>query len=80
MADVLEGFEHLASLYWDPEGLEAEVLRSQNARYLVHAALKQGRWTPWDYDPPSGAAQRFVRHGDDFPEVERRGYLPYGDD
>lgn len=79
LADVVATLEKIAAETWDPEALHREILHNQNMRGLVHAALMRGRWTPWDYQPPYDAAsQRYVRHSDKFPDVERRGYLPYG--
>ncbi|MCG8354885.1 MAG: choline-sulfatase [Kiloniellales bacterium] len=66
---------------WGLEALAEEVSASQKARKLIDAALGQGRRERWDFVPRLEAeSQRYVRHGDAFPDVERRGYLPYGSD
>ena len=39
--------------------IDARVRSSQRERFLVSRALRQGRPTPWDHDPPYGAAGRF---------------------
>lgn len=72
-----ESFERLLAETWEPERLHQDVLLSQKQRALVHAALSKGRWQPWDHEPTYEAFDRFVRHRDSFPDVERRGYLPY---
>ncbi len=80
MADLVESFERIVAETWDPDGLHEAIVRSQQARGLVHAALTKGRWSSWDHVPAYDAHDRFVRHRDGFPEVERRGYLPYASD
>ena len=77
MAGLVEDFERTLAATWDPAALTEQILDNQRRRALVHAALTRGRWTDWDYAPPYRAGERLVRHRDDFPEVERRGYLPY---
>ena len=77
MADLVEDFERIVAQTWDPDALHAAIVRNQQARALVHAALSQGRWNAWDHVPTYDAQGRFVRHRDGFPEVERRGYLEY---
>jgi choline-sulfatase len=65
-----------AAAIWDLDALAAEKRASQTARSVVNAAHHQGRRQPWDYVP--GASPRdfgYVRSGDTFPEIDRRGYL-----
>jgi choline-sulfatase len=62
---------------WDLDVLPEQVEASQAARRLVHAALGEGRRQAWDFAPSLGADDGlYVRRGDAFPDVERRGYLP----
>ena len=77
MQGVRADFEAIAEQHWDADALREQVIDSQHRRRLVHAALSKGRWQAWDYVVPAGAGERYVRHHDRFPEVERRGYLPY---
>ncbi len=63
---------------WDLERLAADVRANQTARKLIDAALAQGRRESWDFLPrPLAQNTRYVRRGDAFPDVERRGYLDY---
>ena len=39
------------------------------------AALRQGRPTSWDYDPPYEAATRYIRNREDMYELQRRARL-----
>lgn len=46
---------------WDYPVLEQTILASQQRRLFAQRALLQGRFTPWDYQPPDDAARRYVR-------------------
>jgi choline-sulfatase len=46
---------------WDYAALERRILESQRRRLFVHESLLQGRWTAWDYQPPSDASREYVR-------------------
>ncbi len=67
----------MADEMWDLEALAADVVASQTARKVVDDALSRGRQEIWDFTPQPAVHQSYVRRGDAFPEVERRGYLPY---
>jgi choline-sulfatase len=61
---------------WDLDSLAEEKRASQTARSVVNAALHQGRRQPWDFVPGALVQNTgYVRSGDTFPEVDRRGYL-----
>jgi len=68
----------LAESTWPLDTLLDDVIRSQSERKLVDAALSVGRQEQWDFIPQSQGSN-YVRRGDAFPTVERRGYLPYSD-
>jgi choline-sulfatase len=46
---------------WNYDTLEQQILASQQRRLFAQAALLQGRWSAWDYQPPEDAARRYVR-------------------
>jgi len=70
----------VAESNWPLDTLLDDVIRSQSERKLVDAALSVGRVQPWDFVPrPLQQNTNYVRRGDAFPAVERRGYLPYSD-
>ncbi len=86
--DNLEGQNHpeeerlgkIAEDTWPLDTLLDDVIRSQTERKLVDAALSFGRPEPWDFVPRALQQNtNYVRRGDAFPTVERRGYLPYND-
>jgi choline-sulfatase len=63
---------------WDLEALSREVYANQTARKLIDSALSKGRREIWDFTTGATAQSgQFVRHGDFFPDAERRGYFPY---
>lgn len=82
LADHADAAEDLARLtamaerVWNLDQLAEEKRASQIARTIVNTALQQGRHLPWDYMPTALAQNTgYVRRGDTFPDVERRGYL-----
>jgi len=68
----------LAEDKWPLDSLLDDVIRSQTERKLVDSALAKGREERWDFVPNAHRQNaQYVRRGDAFPTVERRGYLPY---
>jgi choline-sulfatase len=51
------------------------VRASQRERFLVSRALRQGRPTPWDHQPPYDAAAMYIRNREDMYELQRRARL-----
>ena len=62
----------------DLDDIDARVRASQRERFLVSRALRQGRPTPWDHDPPYDAAARYIRNREDLYELQRRARLDSG--
>jgi choline-sulfatase len=62
---------------WDLPALREAVIADQRKRRFLAETLAAGRVESWDYQPIVDATRSFVRRGDLFPEVERRGYLSY---
>lgn len=48
---ILDAFRREAAAKWDFKKLTADILLSQRQRRFVWGALKQGKFTSWDYDP-----------------------------
>jgi choline-sulfatase len=57
----LDGFRREASEYWDAEALQQTVIRDQQRRRAVHAALRVGRYQSWDFNPERNAAEEYTR-------------------
>ncbi|MSP87503.1 MAG: choline-sulfatase [Alphaproteobacteria bacterium] len=62
---------------WDMNQLAQDIEASQRRRLLLAHANAMGNPTSWDYAASDGGAERYVRRGHVFPDVERQGYLPY---
>jgi choline-sulfatase len=61
---------------WDLAGLGADVLASQQRRHLVYQALRQGRYTPWDFQPLRDASRLYVRNDQDLRDLEAMARFP----
>ncbi len=57
----LEEFRDQASAYWDSEALRQAVIRDQDRRRAVNAALRLGRYQGWDFNPARDASQEYTR-------------------
>ncbi|MGO9822302.1 MAG: choline-sulfatase, partial [Solirubrobacteraceae bacterium] len=55
--------------------LDRRVRASQRERHLVSDALRHGRYTSWDYEPPIDAASQYVHNREDMYELQRRARL-----
>jgi len=61
---------------WDMPALQAEVIASQRRRHLVDAALRNGRYTPWDFQPFRDASRQYVRNDQDLGDLEAMARFP----
>jgi choline-sulfatase len=76
-ADCLQSLLLLAQAEWDLETLRQDIIKDQNARRLIHGALKKGAYKSWDYEPRQDASKQFVRGGDWCADAESNAYLAY---
>jgi choline-sulfatase len=58
--------------------IDGRVRVSQRERRLVSRALRQGRYTSWDYQPVLDATTQYVRNREDLYELQRRARLDSG--
>ncbi|MDH3220512.1 MAG: choline-sulfatase [Gammaproteobacteria bacterium] len=58
---LLEDFRRQAAAHWDSDALRQAVIRDQDRRRAVHAALRLGRYQGWDFNPPRDASQEYTR-------------------
>ncbi len=75
-ADRAEAFAAEVSERWDSDALRAQVLASQRARRILHAAMSNGPLTSWDYLPPNDVANSYVRNHQDWAESGARFRFP----
>ena len=58
---LLQAFRNEAAAYWDSEAMREKVIRDQDRRRAVHAALRHGRYQGWDFNPARDASQEYTR-------------------
>jgi choline-sulfatase len=84
LRDLVAGGEHdalvaalrgMLGARLDLGDIDHRVRISQLERRLVSRALRQGRYTSWDYQPPVDAAMQYVRNREDLYELQRRARL-----
>ncbi|MDX1527636.1 MAG: choline-sulfatase, partial [Gammaproteobacteria bacterium] len=61
---------------WDLRRFDQEVRASQRNRRLVYAALRKGKYQPWDHQPVEDASNRFMRNHMDLNVVEADARFP----
>ncbi len=76
-AGTLAELEAAVDAAYDLDRLPGRVVADQKRRRLVERALCQGRRQAWHTSTLAHQERWFVRRGDAFPQVERRGYLTY---
>jgi len=75
-AETVAHFEALRQARWNLEALDEDVLENQQRRILCYEALREGRFTPWDFQPVRDASTRFMRNHLDLNEVEANSRVP----
>jgi choline-sulfatase len=64
-------FEREVADRWNTEQIDADVRASQRARVVIDTAMRQGRFSAWDYQPTTNAAEQYVRNHLDLNDLER---------
>jgi len=72
----VQEFRSEVSKRWNVAALHAEVIASQRRRHLVYAALRTGRYTPWDFQPMRDASRQYVRNDQDLGDLEAMARFP----
>jgi len=75
-AERLAAFRAEAAARWDLPALHAAVVASQRRRHLVNAALRTGRYTPWDFQPQRDASRAYVRNDQELGHLEAMTRFP----
>jgi len=73
----MEEFRSEVASRWDLSRLHGEVVASQQRRHLVYAALRTGRYTPWDFQPMREASRQYVRNDLDLGDLEAMARFPH---
>jgi len=75
----LDAFAAEAARRWDLAAYDAEVRASQARRHVVYAALRNGAYFPWDYQPLKKASERYMRNHMDLNVLEEAKRFPRGE-
>ncbi|MEK9800704.1 MAG: choline-sulfatase [Alphaproteobacteria bacterium] len=78
-ADLTAHFQAMVHDRWDMARFDAEVRASQARRHIVYAALRQGNYYPWDYQPLQLASERYMRNHMDLNVLEESKRFPRGE-
>jgi choline-sulfatase len=61
-ATLVADFRSEVARRWRLSELHEAVLASQRRRHFVYAALREGRFTPWDFQPLRDASRLYIRN------------------
>jgi choline-sulfatase len=75
-SDVVEDFRSEVARRWNLGELHQAVLASQRRRHFVYAALREGRFTPWDYQPIRDASRLYIRNDQELSDQEHVARFP----
>ncbi len=75
-ASIVQAFKEEVAERWDLPAIHSAVIASQKRRHLVNDALRQGRYTPWDFQPFRDAARLYVRNDQELGELETMARFP----
>jgi choline-sulfatase len=75
-AAVASEFRAEIARRWDLEALHARVLASQQRRHFVYAALRRGRYRPWDFQPLRDASRLYIRNDQELEDLESMARFP----
>ena len=78
-AETLTSFADRAKTIWDLEAFDADVRASQARRHVVYAALRNGAYFPWDFQPLQQASERYMRNHMDLNVLEESKRFPRGE-
>ena len=76
---IYEAFVAEAKAKWDMKAITNEVVKRQRQRRFCFSALKQGKWTSWDYSVPDNSQDKYIRSHMDLDDLERRARYPIVD-
>ena len=75
-APLVAQFRAEVARRWVLPQLHQDVLASQRRRHLVYAALRAGRYTPWDFQPLRDASRLYVRNDQELNDLEAMARFP----
>ena len=75
-ATLAADFRSEVARRWRMSELHEAVLASQRRRHFVYAALREGRFTPWDYQPLRDASRLYIRNDQPLEYQEELARFP----
>jgi len=75
-AATVAAFRDEVAERWRLPAVHEQVLSSQRRRHLVDAALRVGRYTPWDFQPRRDASRLYVRNDQALEDTESMARFP----
>jgi choline-sulfatase len=78
-APVLDRLRAMARARWDLAAYDAQVRESQARRWVIYDALREGRYTAWDFQPHRDASERYMRNHMDLNILEESQRFPRGE-
>ncbi|KQV84206.1 choline-sulfatase [Rhizobium sp. Root1220] len=78
-AATLASLRAQAESRWNLASFDAAVRESQARRWVVYAALRNGAYYPWDYQPLQKASERYMRNHMDLNVLEENQRYPRGE-
>ena len=75
-SDRVNEFRQQASAHWDEISLKEKVITDQDRRRRVHAALRIGANTGWDYNPARDPSQEYTRSHMDLTKFDITSRYP----
>jgi choline-sulfatase len=75
-AALVAAFRAEVAQRWNLPELHAAVLASQQRRHFTYSALRQGRYTPWDFQPVRDASRQYIRNDQELNDLEAMARFP----
>ena len=69
-------FQDEVHSHWDVEALHQQVLANQHRRRSIDHALRQGQYTPWDFQPRDDGSRKYMRNHLDLNVLEKSARYP----
>lgn len=75
-ASTVAAFQAEVARRWSLAQLNQAVLASQQRRHFVYAALRRGRYQPWDFQPVRDASRLYIRNDQELNNLEGMARFP----
>lgn len=76
LPEAAAAFREEVARRWNLAAIHQAVLASQQRRHLVYAALRQGPYRAWDFQPLRDASRSYIRNDQELNDLERTARFP----